>query len=213
MYDGSVEDNEATTQPQPSQESMAGLSRGFYEIAHELIMRMWKLGLREGGTYKYTASVVVLLHACLEAYINEFLALHRKLNSNEIEPKLIALCLGGRSAVEDKWFKIPLLFGENTFDKGAEPFQSFSLLVSLRNVLGHYDAQFRTNAEFPKNIASLSSKFAFSYGGKSDWTSQALNFECARWACRTVKVLIPRFHEFVGGRDDSSSPYPWPDPP
>ncbi len=193
---------------------MAGLSGGFYAVAHQLTLHMLEMGLREGGTCKYTAAVVTLLHACLEAYINEFLAFNRQLNPKEIEPKVIELGLNGRVSLEDKWYRTPLLFGGITFEKGAEPFQSFRLLISLRNVLGHYDAKFRTKTEFPsKKVASLRAKFPFSYPGAADWTSQVLNYECARWGCRTVKALIPKFHEFVKGIDFSSTGRPWAEPP
>jgi hypothetical protein len=193
---------------------MAGLSGGFYAVARELTARMVNLGLREGGTYRYTASVVILLHACLEAYINEFLALHRSLHRTEVESKLIELGFSAHSPLEDRWLKIPLMMRGKTFDAGMEPYQSFKLLISLRNTLGHYDAAFRTKAEFPSDkIEALSAKFQFSYVGTADWTSQVLNLECARWACRTAKAMIPKFHELVGGIDYSSQGHPWPDPP
>jgi hypothetical protein len=195
----------------PQSRGMAGLSGGFYKVAHEITVSMVNRGLHEGATYRYTASVIILLQACLEAYVNEFLALPRQLNPNEIEPKLAKLKLHNRSPVVDKWLNAPLLFGEKTFEKGAEPFKSFTLLVSLRNTLGHYDPRFRTPTEFPsESLASLKTRFSFSYPGTSDWTSQILNLECARWSCSTVKALIPKFHEFVKGIDFSKA---WPDPP
>jgi hypothetical protein len=199
--------------PQQSR-GMAGLSGGFYTVAHEITLSMVKRGLHEGGSYRYTASVIILLQACLEAYINEFFAIHRQLNPKEIEPRLTKLKLHNRSSLVDKWLKAPLLFSDKTFEKGIEPFQSFTILVSLRNTLGHYDPRFRAPTEFPSNkLASLKTKFVFSFPGTADWTSQILNLECARWGCRTVKTLIPKFHEFVKGIDFSSSGHPWPDPP
>jgi hypothetical protein len=199
--------------PQHSR-GMAALSGGFYAMAHEITVSMVKQGLHEGGSYRYTASVIILLQACLEAYINEFIAFNRHLNPQEMEPKLAKLNLHNRSSLVSKWLTAPLLFGSKTFERGVDPFQSFTLLVSLRNTLGHYDPRFRTPTEFPtKEVVSLQNKFRFSYPGASDWTTQILNLECAKWGCRTVKALIPKFHEFVGGIDFSSSAYPWPDAP
>lgn len=204
--------NQGPAASQPK--GMAALSRGFYAVAHELTLSMLNRRLVEGGSNIYTASVVIILHACLEAYINEFLSLQRQLNPAETERRLAALQLEDRAALEDKWHKTPLLFSDKTFDKGAEPFQSLTLLVCLRNTLGHYDPRFRAPSEFPsEKLAALRTKFVFSYPGAADWTSQVLNLECARWGCRTVKALIPKFHEFVNGIDYSSGPYPWPDPP
>lgn len=194
---------------------MAGLSSGLYAVAHSLTILMADNGWRDGvASYKYTSSVIILLHSCLEAYINEVLAIHRQLNPVDIEPRLKVLGLDRRLSLADKWFNVPKIFGRETFDKGAEPFQSFSMLICLRNTLGHYDPRFRTPSEFPsKRLARLNSKFRFSFPGQADWTSQVLNLDCAIWACRTVKSLIPKLHEFVRGTDHSSWPYPWPDPP
>ncbi len=206
-------DSSVPEAPQQSK-GMAGLSGGFYTVAREITVSMVERGLHEGGSYRYTASVIILLQACLEAYINEFLSIHRQLSPKVIEPRLAELKIQNRSSLVDKWLKAPLLFGEKTFEKGTEPFQSFRLLVSLRNTLGHYDPRFRTPTEFPSDkLANLKTKFPFSYPGTADWTSQVLNLECARWGCRTVKALIPKFHEFVKGIDFSSSGQPWPDPP
>ena len=46
---------------------MAGLARGFYEVAYELTLSMSKRGLVEGARYKYTASAGILLNTFLEA--------------------------------------------------------------------------------------------------------------------------------------------------
>jgi hypothetical protein len=192
----------------------AGLSLGFYMMAHEITTSMVNRGLHEGGSYRYTASVIILAQASLESYINEFFFMQRQFPAQPIEAKYAELGLNPFSLIEDKWYNAPLLFGDKTFDRGAEPFQSFALLVSLRNTLVHYDPEFLTPMEFPSSkIESLKSKFTFSYPGSADWTSQILNLECARWGLSTVKALIPKLHELAGGIDYSSVGRPWPDPP
>jgi len=197
-----------TSGPQNAR-GMAGLSRTFYEVAYEFTLSMSKGEL--SAFIKYPSAVVILLQSCLEAYINEFLAVHRQM---DVQKWGAAISQLDRISLPEKWFRAPLIFSSKTFDKGAEPYQSFSLLVSLRNHLVHYDPRFRTPLEFPsKKVRSLKAKFTFSYEGRADWTTQVLNLECARWGCQTVKAMVRKFHEFVGGIDMSSWPYPWPDPP
>jgi hypothetical protein len=61
---------------------------------------------------------------CLEAYINECYATLLATLFDEVE----------RFPHESKWMMLPRLLGENeTFDKGASPYQTFAELVATRN--------------------------------------------------------------------------------
>lgn len=187
---------------------MAGLSRSFYEVACKFTASMSR-----GETVqfvKYPSAAIILLVSCLEAYLNEFLSLFRQVEAQKRGAAISAL--DGES-LETRWMRAPLIFGQCPFDAGTEPFQSFHLLVCLRNELVHYDPRFRITSEFPSDkIAALKSKFPFACEGQSDWTTQVLNLDCARWACRTTKALVRRLHELAGGADMSGWPHPWPDP-
>jgi hypothetical protein len=187
-----------------SPRGMAALSRSFYEIAHEFTVAMSRGDAVQ--FIKYTSGVVILLHSCLEAYLNEFLATMRQMDSQRWAAAISPL---DRADLKRKWLQAPLIFGTHTFEKNAEPFQSFHLLVSLRNELVHYDPRFRTPEEFPsKKIKALKTKFAFAYEGRADWTTQVLTVDCARWGCRTVKNMVQKLHEYAGGTDMSAWPHP-----
>jgi len=47
-----------------------------------------------------------------------------------------------RFSLEAKWLTLPKLLGLPGFDPGSEPFQSFAVLVRLRNSLVHYRERF-----------------------------------------------------------------------
>lgn len=193
----------------PLTKGMAGLSRSFYETAYDLTVAMSGQGIIRA--IKNTSAVVILLTACLESYINEYLALMRQMEPQKWGGPIAKL---DSADLRTKWHEAPLIFGNVTFDKSAEPFQSFHFLVSLRNELVHYDPRFRTPLEFPSKVVSaLKDKFPFAHEGTADWTTQVLNPYCARWGCQTVKRMVGRFHQMVGGNDASAWPYPWPDPP
>jgi hypothetical protein len=187
---------------------MAGLSRSFYEVACELTLKMSKGGAVQ--LVKYPSSVVMLNVACLESYLNEVLSIRRQMNAATWEAKIAAL---DYERIETRWLEVPKLFSPTTFEAGERPFQSFHKLICLRNALVHYQPRFRKTTEFPSNqIASLKDEFPFTHKGTADWTSQVLNLDCAKWACRTTRAMVRKFHELVGGNDESSYPYPWPDP-
>lgn len=202
-------ENLSSTQQPNTTRSMSALSRSFYEIAHEFTQAM-SMG-KKPQLIKYPSAVVILSVSSLESYIKEFLSFRRQLDFQRLEPEIAKL---DRRKLVDKWSLAPRIFAETSFETAAEPFQSFCHLVSLRNALTHYDPRFRTPCEFPsRKIENLKTKFSFTFEGTAEWTSQVLNLECSKWSCRTVKSMIRKFHEFVGGIDESSGPYPWPDVP
>lgn len=195
----------------PISAGMAHLSQGFYTTAHGLTVDMANGALPQYVTYP--AAVVILLVACLEAYRNEFLSLLRQLEREKWEAKFAEFENEYRDT-RRRWLRTPLLFDKQPFDPGKEPFQSFCLLISLRNELVHYNPRFRTVLEFPsKRIQNLRTKFEFTHEGNADWTAQVLNLNCAKWGCRTVLNMVHRLHELVGGFDFSTGPRPWPEPP
>jgi hypothetical protein len=188
---------------------MTGLSRSFYEVACEFTV--WMSRGETAQLIKYPSAVVILNVACLEAYLNEHLSVIRQMDAAKWEDKIAALYK--KNSLEKRWMKAPLLFGASTFEAEEKPFRSFHLLICLRNTLVHYRPRFRTTTEFPsQGIKALEQEFSFTHKDKADWTSQVLNLDCARWACRTTKAMVKKFHELAGGNDESNLPYPWSDP-
>lgn len=199
-----------TTQPHGA----ALLSRQMYELACAFTTDVLQGKLPESNTFStaiaFPLTVVILSHTSLEAYLNEFLVLR----GHRDPAKWAAISELQRANLPTKWSLAALLIGGKAFDKGAEPYQSFSLLLSLRNALIHYHPEFLPVGTFPsRKIESLRTRFSFKFPGKADWTVQVLNPECARWACRTAKAMIAKFHELVGGPDLTTFPTPWSDPP
>jgi hypothetical protein len=194
----------------------AHLSQQMYEYACSITREMIKGNLGPTpGFSKETAvplTAVILCHTSLEAYVNEFLAIRKSAGGGKWEAAISEL---QRANFHEKWALAAIILGEKSFEKSAEPYQSFSLLCTLRNALIHYDPQFLPITEFPtKRLGSLETKFPFSYPGRTLWTNQVLNLECARWACRTVREMIGKFHNLVGGPDlVSLQPGGWSDPP
>jgi hypothetical protein len=94
---------------------MAGPSRSFFETAYDLTVAMSGEGIIRG--IKNTSAVVILLTACLEAYINEYLAFMRQMESQKWGEPIAKL---DRADLKTKWYEAPLIFGNATFAKGVE---------------------------------------------------------------------------------------------
>jgi hypothetical protein len=77
-------------------------------------------------------TAIVFSALTLEAFINQQFGMHPETIEVIKEEKGFQL--------EDKWASLPLLLGgKRPFDRGAEPFQEFSELVSLRNTIFHFN--------------------------------------------------------------------------
>ena len=98
-------------------------------IAIQLEAAEYDLGIAHAPVLQAIAVVHILAAASLEAHINGR-GLER-LSGKYFE-------LFERFSLEAKWITLPKLLDKAGFDVGAEPFQSFSRLVRLRNALAHY---------------------------------------------------------------------------
>jgi hypothetical protein len=107
-----------------------------YKAADELepiAIRMGHLHSEMENAYKPYLEALAVTHilcaASLEAYVNsrakESLTGKRWQHFEKL-------------SLEGKWLFYPKIIGYEVFDPGAEPFQSFSKLVKLRNALIHY---------------------------------------------------------------------------
>jgi len=119
---------------------------------------------------RHCCTSLIMCQATLEAFLNERLAQVRAEDSEHPEPERgqwddLFEALDGAS-IQQKYLVYPqLLFGK-TFDKGAEPFQSFALLVHLRNAIVHYAPQAKETGWFPSGkIRGLSSRLPFTFAG------------------------------------------------
>lgn len=172
------------------------LSSLFYRMARVLTEQevQGEGSVRVRGGLPITA--VILSQACLEAYLNEFLVVERTGYADKWEYVMPSLT---RLSLPEKWLFVARHKCGKTFNTGEEPFQSFKLLVALRNELVHYAPEFRPLAELPnKMLHGLKSKFDFEYEDQSDWTTQILIGPCAVWSCDTAKAIITKFHELIG---------------
>ncbi len=103
----------------------------------------------------YNAAAVVFAAASIEAVLNEQISLRSQFGPDSDMhhvPKEFyeALVRAQKSiSLKDKWNLFLAVRGGWPWDPSAEPFQSYELLIALRNELLHYKAEFLPDGEPP----------------------------------------------------------------
>ena len=95
--------------------------------------------------------------ATIEAVLNEQISLRSEMGSDVHLSHLPceffeALAHAQKTiSLKDKWNLFTSVRGGRTWDSGSEPFQTYDLLISLRNELVHYKAEFLADRRAPVN--------------------------------------------------------------
>jgi hypothetical protein len=142
-------------------------------------------------------ATVIMASTALEAFVGE--ELEKEKTSGRHPSATIDAILDDRYlSPEERWKKLTELQGAGPIELGREPFQSFTLLVDLRNVLVHRGPRFRAVDEFPSaQVEALKSKFAFGERGMG-WEQRVLHGACARWACNTAADMVEEYWRLRG---------------
>jgi hypothetical protein len=152
--------------------------------AHQMIGRL--------GEQTEAMSAVVLSGLVAESSINE---IGEWFDVHHLPPPLCSphgLPYGfDQMELRVKWSLLPVITSRRTFDRGAEPWQSFHVLVELRNAIVHLRRR-----PLPKGAASLlrSKKLLGPH--------MPLGFRVARWACETMADMFEELTALVGPPED-----------
>jgi len=90
-----------------------------------------------------------------------------------------------RLNVDAKWLLLPKVLGLPGFDPGAEPFQGFDRLISLRNALVHYKPQREEYHGFD-NPDGFAKKLS-------------LSIEAGEWSLHTAEAMVIELAKQLGG--------------
>lgn len=116
--------------------------------------------------YLNTACIVFAAGA-IEAVINERISLEVTMFGDESKkPFFEALAAAQRSiSLKDKWNLFVSVRGGRRWDSAEEPFQSYDTIITIRNELLHYKADFLGHLEPPVNrIRPLLARFGVPSG-------------------------------------------------
>ncbi|MGW0944522.1 hypothetical protein ACWD4O_18535 [Streptomyces sp. NPDC002623] len=175
---------------------------------------------KEAEHRSYAAAAILASVAFMEASLNELLA------SADHENLGVGGALGGLpqderqalTALKKAWGRsgpstldrlqlVLHLLRREPFKRGASPFQEAQLVVSLRNDLVHYPAEWRvgvgaTEEEARKGLAAkLKGKFPenpFMPKQNPYFPDRCLGHGCTAWAWKSIFELMEKFFEQVG---------------
>jgi hypothetical protein len=190
---------------------MMTLSGLFIARVHKACTRAAELHGRgttlANNTFSADALDAYILSVCmLDSFMSEacFTPMLGLLDKHGVSHDLVE-----RLDVRKKYFDIPKLLWGRTYDRGAQPYQDFDLLVEIRNHFVHYRVgPFGTAAKLRRRLASrhllLDVPIAEMARASLAWPTDALNFRSAVWAHNTACDMIRSFYELAG--EDASQP-------
>lgn len=121
---------------------------------------------------------------------------------------LVWSTFGARLATLDKYQLLLSLLGQSVFDKGAQPYQDASLLLTLRNALVHFTPEWIVTGDptSPDSMhrleRSLRSKFPpnalYKDTGNPFWPDKCLGYGCAKWSVQSAAQLQGELFERIG---------------
>lgn len=146
----------------------------------------------------FNISIILFSYSIVEAFINERISarvLHEDLPGSEFYRQIQNLQY--KLSIQEKWNLITSHNNHETWDAGKEPYQSFELIISLRNELVHYKGAFLEKDTTPTkkinnlmNMFSAKSQSRFIDDDCSSWVFDLLNKkELGAWIYKNTQTL------------------------
>jgi hypothetical protein len=132
----------------------------------------------------YNSSCIFFSVSCIEARVNEWISIANEIEEDEDKKKFWSEMAGLQKTLklESKWNLIASTHSGEAWVSGHEPFQSFEVIVSLRNELVHYKGHFLGKDEAPNrkikalmNTLGVKSKATFIEDSCSSWSYDLLS--------------------------------------
>jgi hypothetical protein len=179
-----------------------------------------KAGAKHDRSHESTEPLISIVFAAAagEAFVNEIgeLASHPIVPDLGPEPDQVRSLAGLLSEVEDvrastnlKYLLTKLALTGKTFDKGANPYQDFAILMDLRNSLMHlkFDRieSIRINevcVHAPRVVSKLLSRnvlaqFEDDNNAIASWVLRVSTPAVARWACNATARIVKDIVESI----------------
>jgi hypothetical protein len=165
---------------------------------------------RQGGKDAALVSLV-FAEASLEAFLNESIELALDHSHDPKEPQIASSFAQlmpdfERSGLESKFQLAHWILTGNPYEKGAQPYQDFLLLMRVRNALLHYkpdppleipgEGQLTAGSHSNNVLDSLRSKNIladFQPGVQASWTAFVSTKAVAEWACKAASHMVLDF--------------------
>lgn len=190
-------------QPDPDKELTYFSTTTLFDIAKEAYLRSIS-SKHENQLCNDALVAIVFATSTLEAWISQTIFIAKKWTKKP--PKIIevfANLLGEfdsketSASLKTKYFMSHWVICGKRLDRGAEPYQSFDLLVDIRNSLIHLKPDKVSIDKIPKLLPPLKSKGLISdfdpKALRKCWVHYISNPHIAKWACNTAASMIQQF--------------------
>lgn len=155
---------------------------------------------RDHEERRFCATACIFFGASvIETKVNEWISISTNIADTEIPQEFWKTLESSQKnlRLDEKWNLITSVSGGTLWDSGKEPFQSYSMILALRNELVHYKGQFLGKDEAPsKKIKELLTKFRVQSkatsveADTSTWVADLLNEPTlARWIADKVNCF------------------------
>lgn len=170
---------------------------------------------RDDGEENDPIVAIMFCVLALEAFINESGVLARMLPTSKKQnivdgfSSVMSELEERRESILLKYHMALLVFSGSTWNEGAQPFQDFKLLITLRNALVHMKADTwetkgwnqypkRQLSQYPKFVQALQQKGLIDAPEKSSsWLEAIAQPEVGKWACATAEKVTAEFLSVV----------------
>lgn len=152
----------------------------------------------------FNTSCVISAVSFIEARLNEEIAIARMCFNDEPEgnPWKVIEGMQKKLSIQEKWDFISIISGGSQWDASKEPFQSFEIILALRNELVHYKASLTGQDKGPNRkitglMTSLGIKSSASWTGDdcSTWTNDLLSHKrLTSWILDKVVVFDSSYY-------------------
>ncbi|EHK9078581.1 hypothetical protein MZJ48_002834 [Vibrio parahaemolyticus] len=138
----------------------------------------------------FNTSCVISSVSFIEARLNEEIAIARMCYNDEPEgqPWKVVESMQKKLSIQEKWDLISVISGGSRWDASQQPFQSFEIILALRNELVHYKALLTAQYQGPnRKITGLMT--ALGIESTSSWVGD----DCSTWTNDLLgsKLLSP----------------------
>jgi hypothetical protein len=156
----------------------------------------------------FNASCVINAVSLLEAKLNEEISIARILfDESELDGRVWKVIedIQKKLSIQEKWNLIAIKTNGLLWDSACDPFQSFEVMISLRNELVHYKGAFLGENEAPnKKIINLmeqlgvESKSTWIEADCSSWIFDLLNTkELSEWLSKKINNFNKIYYELM----------------
>ena len=188
-------------QPDPDNELTYFSTTTLFDIAKEAYRRSIS-SKHENQLCNDALVAIVFATSTLEAWISQTIFIAKKWT--KMPPKIIedfANLLGGEldsASLKTKYLMSHWVICGKRFERDAEPYHNFKLLVDIRNSLIHLKPDKVGTERIQKTLSQLKSKELISDFDpnalrRMSWVLYISNPRIAKWACNTAASMIQQF--------------------